>query len=209
MKLNELIKKVEFDEVWMEIKNAYDFPNKVKSVYEGVYDELKEISINAQKSSDEAFTIGVCELEDVLEPGVFVFDVFGISHDDSNRYSLIMETWNNWISYDVLDKSVELYGTTIVLAHILYEITFYGYSSHDSKKKQEEITEELKGVQESIDNGFATFISSEEVYAALGLEKVKEVDSELEKRKNETIKATMDRNDLRLKDLMSDWRCCH
>lgn len=209
MKLNELINKAEFDEVWMEIKNAYNLPNKVKSVYECVYDELKEISINAQTMSDEAFTIGVCELEDALEPGVFVFDVFGISHNDSNRYSLIMEPWSDWLSYDVLDKSVELYGATIVLAHILYEMTFYGYSSHDSKKKQEEITGKLKETQQSIDNGSATLISSEEVYAALGLEKVKEVDPELEKRKNEAIKAAMDRNDLRLKDLMSDWRCCH
>jgi|GEM_PF-2127252 len=208
MKLNELINKAEFDEVWMEIKNAYNIPNKVKSVYEGVYDELKEISINAQTMSDEAFIIGVCELEDALEPGVFVFDVFGISHNDSNRYSLIMEPWSDWLSYDVLDKSVELYGSTIVLAHILYEMTFYGYSSHDSKKKQEEITGKLKEAQQSIDNGSDTLISSEEVYAALGLEKVKEVDPELEKRKNEAIKAAMDRNDLRLKDLMSDGRYC-
>jgi hypothetical protein len=209
MKLNELIKKTNFDEVWVELKKAYDIPDKVKSVYAGVYDELKEISINTKTMSDEAFTIGVCELEDAFEPGIFVFDVFGISHDDLNRYSLIMEPWNNWLSYDVLDKSVELYGATIVLAHILYEMTFYGYSSHDSKKKQEEITEELKEAQESIDNGSATFISSEEVYAALGLEKVKEVDPEVVKQKNEAIKAAMDRNDLRLKDLMSDWRCCH
>ena len=75
----------------MEIKNAYDLRDQDKSVYAVVYDELKEISFNSQTMTDEAFTIGVCELEDAFEPGIFVFDVFGISHDDSNRYSLIME----------------------------------------------------------------------------------------------------------------------
>lgn len=209
MKLHELIKKAEFDEVWMEIKNAYDLRDQDKSVYAVVYDELKEISFNSQTMTDEAFTIGVCELEDAFEPGIFVFDVFGISHDDSNRYSLIMEPWSNWLFYDILDKSIDIYGETVVLAHILYEMTFNGYSSHDTEQKQQKIIEKLDEAKESIDNGSATLVSSEEVFKTLGIERNKEVDPELEKRKNEAIKAAMDRSNLRLKDLMSDWRCYH
>ncbi len=209
MKLNEWIKKAEFDEVWTEIKKAYDLPDQVKSVYASAYDELKEISFNEKTMSDEAFTIGICELEDALEPGIFVFDVFGISHDDSNRYSLIMEPWNNWLSYDVLDKSVELYGETVVLAHILYEMTFHGYSSHDNEQEQQKIIEKLDEAQKSINEGYASLVSQEEVYAAFGLERDKEVDPELEKRKNAATEEAMARNESRLQELMSNWRRSH
>jgi len=209
MKLIELIKKTDFDEMWVELKKAYDIPDKVKLVYRGVVDELEEISIENPTNLDEVFTIGVCELEDVLEPGTLVFDVFGISHDNTGRYSLMFAPWSNWLSYDILDKSIDIYGETVVLAHILYEMTFNGYSSHDTEQKQQKIIEKLYEAKKSIDDGYASLVYPEEVYASLGLEKVKEVDPELEKRKNEAIKAAMDRNDLRLKDLMSDWRCCH
>jgi len=209
MKLIELIKKTDFDEMWVELKKAYDIPDKVKLVYRGVVDELEEISIENPTNLDEVFTIGVCELEDVLEPGTLVFDVFGISHDNTGRYSLMFAPWSNWLSYDILDKSIDIYGETVVLAHILYEMTFNGYSSNDTEQKQQKIIEKLYEAKKSIDDGYASLVYPEEVYASLGLEKVKEVDPELEKRKNEAIKAAMDRNDLRLKDLMSDWRCCH
>ena len=88
-------------------------------------------------------------------------------------------------------------------------MTFNGYSSHDTEQKQQKIIEKLDEAKESIDNGSATLVSSEEVFKTLGIERNKEVDPELEKRKNEAIKAAMDRSNLRLKDLMSDWRCYH
>jgi hypothetical protein len=206
MKLNELIKKTNFDEVWVKLKKAYDIPDKIKLVYRGVVYELKEISIENPTNLDEVFTIGVCELEDVLEPGTLVFDVFGISHDNSGRYSLMFAPWSNWLSYDILDKSIDIYGETVVLAHILYEMTFNGYSSHDTEQKQQKIIEKLDEAQKSIDDGYASLVYPEEVYAALGLARDRDVDPELEKTKSEATEAAMARNELRLQELMSDWR---
>lgn len=206
MNLHALIEKTDFYEVWVELKKAYEVSDAEKLVYRGVIDELKELTTEKQLNSAEDFTIGVCELEDVLDPDTYVFDVFGISHEDKYRYSLIMEPWSNWLSYDVLDRSVELYGQTVVLAHILYEMTFHGYSSLDSAQEQQEIIEKLDEAKKSIDEGKASLVSQEEVYATLGLERDKELDPELEKRNNAATEAAMVRNDLRLQELMSDWR---
>jgi predicted RNase H-like HicB family nuclease len=208
MKLIDLIIKSNFDEVWLELEKAYCLSEEARDDYKDVIDELIELPTVNKIDSGETFTIGVCELEDVIEAGTFVFDVFGISHNDGNRYSLVLDPWSYWLACDVLDKSIEMYGEVVVFAHIIYEMTFHGYSSHDAEQNQQEIIESLDEANKEIEEGRSAFISSEEVFAALGLDRDKAKEPVLEKKRKEATKAAIARNELRLKELMSDWRRC-
>ena len=67
----------------------------------------------------------------------FIFDVFGVISGDENHYALEMNPWDEWLNYDILNKSIEVYGQAEVLAHILYEMTFFGFSSKTVKKRAE------------------------------------------------------------------------
>lgn len=209
MVLIDLIRISDFDSVWGELKNAYGIQDEVKILYKNAFDALREMQIETQTNEDEDYIIAVCELEDVLEPDSFVFDVFGISKSDSKRYSLGLEPWRTWIASEVLDKSLELYGGTIVIAHILYEMTFYGYSELDTEESQNEILERLDEAEKSIQDGRNEFVPLEEVYSALGLETHNETGSEVEKRDSKSIREAMERNEFRINELLSDWRGCH
>lgn len=207
MLLIELIKKVSFDEVWEILKGEYDVLEKGKSAYIQVFDELRDMDLQVDSGAEkeEVTTIGVCEFEDLLEPGNFVYDVFGISQGDSNRYSLSLEPWSNWINYNVLDKSIQIYGEATVLAHILYEMTFYGYSSEDVEEKHLEVINALNDSYKMIEEGKSEFIPAEDVFSKLGFEKDEAIDLEVERKKSEEMKAAINRNEAIFQELISDW----
>ena len=207
MLLIELIKKVSFDEVWEILKGEYDVLEKGKSAYIQVFDELRDMDLQADSGAEkeEVTTIGVCEFEDLLEPGNFVYDVFGISQGDANRYSLSLEPWSNWINYNILDKSIQIYGEATVLAHILYEMTFYGYSSEDVEEKHLEVINALNDSYKMIEEGKSEFIPAEDVFSKLGFEKDEAIDLEVESKKREETKAAINRNEVIFKELISDW----
>lgn len=207
MLLIELIKKVSFDEVWGILKGEYDVPEKGKSAYIQVFDELRDMDLQVDSGAEkeEVTTIGVCEFEDLLEPGNFVYDVFGISQGDANRYSLSLEPWSNWINYNILDKSIQIYGEATVLAHILYEMTFYGYSSEDVEERHQEVINALNDSYKMIEEGKSEFIPAEDVFSKLGFEKDEAIDLEVESKKREETKAAINRNEFIFKELISDW----
>lgn len=207
MLLIELIKKVSFDEVWGILKGEYDVPEKGKSAYIQVFDELRDMDLQVDSGAEkeEVTTIGVCEFEDLLEPGNFVYDVFGISQGDSNRYSLSLEPWSNWINYNILDKSIQIYGEATVLAHIFYEMTFYGYSSEDVEEKHQEVVDALNDSYKMIEEGKSEFIPAEDVFSKLGFENDEAIDLEVESKKREATKAAINRNEFIFKELISDW----
>jgi len=112
---------------WYE-KSAYE-------VYKSVLEELKMLE---PKPCDPPITFVVAKVEDCFNAGEFIFDVFGIIKGDENRYALEMTSWNEWLNFDVLGKSVEVYGAADVVANALYEMTFFGYSSKTVDEKLEE-----------------------------------------------------------------------
>lgn len=103
-----------------------------------------------------------------MEPGTFIYDVFGIKTDDKEYYALEMSTWKEWLSFEVVDKCIETYGSAAVVAHSLYELTFFGYDAVDVEARIEKEIEILKERHEEIENGTAKFVSWDEVCKDIG-----------------------------------------
>ena len=90
---------------------------------------FKELKSLESKPCKSPITLVVAKVEDCFEAGKFIFNVFGIKESDENHYGLEMTSWNEWLNFHVMDKSIEFYGAADVAAHALYEMTFFGYSS--------------------------------------------------------------------------------
>lgn len=149
-----------YDDVWIVLDREYKYKKRAYEVYKSVLEELKMLE---PKPCDPPITLVVAKIEDCLNAGEFIFDVFGIIKGDENHYALEMTSWNEWLNFDVLDKSVEVYGTADVVAHALYEMTFFGYCSKAVDKRVEEEKHILDERYEEIQNGTAQFIPFEEV----------------------------------------------
>jgi len=159
MIFKELINSVNYDDVWIVLDKEYKYKKGAYELYKSVLEELK---ILEPKPCDTQITLVVSRIEDCLNAGEFIFEVFGIIKDDENRYALEMTSWNEWLNFDVLDKSVEVYGAADVVAHALYEMTFFGYCAKAVDKRAEEEKHILDESYEEIRGGTARFIPFEE-----------------------------------------------
>ncbi|MHB1276714.1 MAG: DUF6557 family protein [Candidatus Humimicrobiaceae bacterium] len=159
MIFKELINSVCYDDVWIVLDKGYKYKKSAYEVYKSVLEELKMLE---PKPCDPPITLVVARIEDCLNASEFIFNVFGIIKGDENRYALEMTSWNEWLNFDVLNKSVEVYGAADVVAHALYEMTFFGHCSKAVDKRVEEEKHILDERYKEIQNGTAQFIPFEE-----------------------------------------------
>ena len=164
MIFKDLINIVNYDDVWVELRKGYKLKKSAYEVYKRVLEELKTLD---PKPSDPPITCIVAKVEDCLTPGEIIPDVFGIINGDKNHYALEMNSWNEWLDFDILDKSIEVYGAADVVAHALYEITFFGYCSKTANEKVEEEKHILDERVREIEDGSARYVSLEEVMTDL------------------------------------------
>ena len=159
MIFRELINTVNYNHVWAVLDKEYDHKDGTYEAYKNVLEELKTLK---PRHCKPPVTLIVAKIENCIEPGTSISDVFGIIKGDKNHYALEMTSWDEWLNFNVLDKCIEVYGNADVAAHSLYEMTFFGYSS---KTVDERVKEEKrildKGVRE-IENGASQLISFEE-----------------------------------------------
>lgn len=160
MIFKNLMNSVDYDDVWIVLVKEYKLKKSAYGVYKKVLEQLKYLE---SKPSDPPVTCVIAKVEDFLTPGEVVFDVFGVIDGDKNHYALEMNSWNEWLDFNVLDKSIEVYGPADVLAHAIYEMTFFGYSSNNVYEKVEEEKHILDERIKEIENGTAQLVKFEEV----------------------------------------------
>jgi len=165
MIFKELINTVNYNHVWAVLGKEYNHEDGAYEAYKKVIEELKTLK---PRPCEPLITLIVAKIEDYIEPGTSIFDVFGIIKGDKNHYALEMTSWDEWLNFNVLDKCIEVYGNADVTAHSLHEMTFFGYSSKtmDERVKQEKRILD-KGVRE-IEKGTSQLISFEEAMAKIG-----------------------------------------
>ena len=159
MIFKKLINSVYYDEVWVVLVKEYKLKDDAYEVYKSVFEELK---ILRPKPCKPPITLVLAKIEDYFEAGKFIFEVFGIIKSDKNHYALEMTSWNEWLSFNVLDKSIKVYGAADIVAHALYEMTFFGYSSKTVDEKVEEEKYILNKSKEEIQNDTAHYLHFEE-----------------------------------------------
>ena len=165
MIFKELINIVNYDHVWAVLEKEYDHKDGARKAYGNVLEELKTLK---PRQCEPPITLIVVKIEDCFEPDTYIFDVFGIIKGDKNHYALEMISWDEWLNFIVLDKCLEVYGNADVLAHSLYDMTFFGYSSKIMSKRVKEEKRILDKSIREIENGTSQLISHEEVMGKIG-----------------------------------------
>lgn len=160
MIFKKLISTVNYNHVWAVLDKEYDHKDGAYEAYENVLEELRTLK---PRHCKPLITLIVAKIEDCIEPGTFIFDVFGIIKGDKNHYALEMTSWNEWLNFNILDKCIEVYGGADIVAHSLHEMTFFGYSSKTVKERVKEEKRILDKSVREIENGTSQLISSEEV----------------------------------------------
>jgi len=187
MTFKELLETVIFDDIWMELNKEYSLKDGAFDAYLGVFNQLKKLT---PEPCHNCFHLAVVRVEDGFEPGKFIYDVFGIKPDDKERYALEVLPWKKWLSFEVIDKCIAVYSAAVVVAHSLYELTFFGYDAIKVKERIKDEIEILNECHKEFENGTAKYVPWEEVCKELGYvdNRTKE-EKELEYKKFERINA--------------------
>lgn len=93
--------------------------------------ELNSIMrINPSRTIDD-----VIHFEDVEEDGEKYIHVFAIKDDNNDRWGLDFEDWCNIVDMNINEEVFERYSKQRILAELLWDITFFGYTNAEIQKR--------------------------------------------------------------------------
>lgn len=152
MLLRELILKHDFEDVFEDFIDL--FPDQIdnETGYKKAYDELKDLSANAEYIKKDGI-MKVTKEKD-FEDEEF-YDAYIEKDKNDIRYAFEYSTWKENLNYEC---EVGDMAETLFLACVLYELTFIGYT-------EEEVNTEIKNFNNivdtaitEIDNGTAKLV---------------------------------------------------
>lgn len=165
MTFKELIHGLNYDDIWRVLAQEYSLEEGAYETYKRVFEDLKTLEPDPY---DSKTTLVVAKVEDCFEAGSFIFDIFGLEEGDESHYALEMTSWSEWLNFKVLDKSIELYGAAAVVAHAIYEMTFFGYSSESVDERVQHEKHILEERYDEVQNGTAELIPLDKAMAKIG-----------------------------------------
>lgn len=125
----DLARAVEWKDVKRTIK--YHYPDD-KNNYEKLFEEIKRYKKRKQYNK-EFITVSVCGMVDVLEEAEDNY--YSIQTD---KFSLSFRSWKVLARMPIAQNTLDHYLYEDILAHFIWEITFYG-----DEEKMEKTAEEL------------------------------------------------------------------
>ena len=147
-----------------EIKDAYR-----KRFYEFI-EQLK--SIEPKSLSDDERGIFFCHKafgRDMKnQETVLCFESDILKCDNPQTYSWILTDFDEIMVYHIAETESTIKSINDVLAQIIYEMTFFGYSQEDIEKERMKLGLELEEAAKEADEG--KVVSMETAFADLGIE---------------------------------------
>lgn len=167
MTVSELICNADFNLAWDIIEKEYyaEDENKIniKETYKSFLLLLTKLEVKENKPYK---ILSLIEYFDDLEEDVEmkIWDISMFSHEDDTIYSLSFIDWGEVMGYDVCKKSLNDYGAAAVTAHLLYELSYFGFDEQSVNAEKEKLAKR----HEEVENGTDELISMEELFAELG-----------------------------------------
>tara|TARA_Y100000310_G_scaffold316603_1_gene368530 strand:- start:185 stop:667 length:483 start_codon:yes stop_codon:yes gene_type:complete len=141
MTLRDLLKECNRNKVMDIIQKKY-YPkeeNHFNEIYTS-YDSVWETLIFNERSSNKEYEIYIRELE---EGDV---DVCLYCSEDEMTYAMDFTAWKDLIDYKIKTKHDKI-DAHEALAHILWEITFYGFSEDKITQEKDELKSQIARIE--------------------------------------------------------------
>jgi hypothetical protein len=197
MILKDLITQVPKEKVLKRLIEIYPDQKNCLPSYFKVYDKL--LKLTPRKGEGKELLLMVLPTEDWFEEGIISNDVFGYCKEDKQHYALEFTDWDEWLAFEICDKSVEYYEPAGFLAHCLYEMTFVSFDEDDIQEEVDKLAE----MEKEITEGTAITYSMEEVHEELGIKYTPPTEEEMQETR-EKYKRIQARNDEILRQFLSD-----
>lgn len=167
MTVSELICNADFNLAWDIIEKEYYAEDENKIYLKETYRSFLLLLTKLEVKENKPYKIlSLIKYFDDLEEDIEmkIWDISMFSHEDDTIYSLSFIDWDEVMGYDVCEKSLSDYGDVAVTAHLLYELSFWGFDKQSVTVKKEE----LQKSHQEFENGTDELISTEKFLAEFG-----------------------------------------
>ncbi|MEP0262724.1 DUF6557 family protein [Dokdonia sp.] len=132
MTFRNLIDKSNWEDVKSSLIKAYPELKELTSHFHTVYLELTKMNpihsdliLNIQKINSEN------EEEDIAVSGI------GEPHEFGNIYNISGQGWEKCLGMEIHLETIKNFNESEIIAHSLYEMTFFGFTENQIKKNIE------------------------------------------------------------------------
>lgn len=152
MKLNRLVATRSWEEVWTALVRLYPDQEKSMEGYRYVFETLKtltpsetimRICIEAAVDEDTGDTYhdvsgkdGTLHKEQSDVPEQFRQ---GDRGEQEVSYGIELTNWADWLGMEIDPDTLTCYAEPDIIAHCLWEMTFFGYTQEDIRRQMDEI----------------------------------------------------------------------
>jgi len=163
--LRDLVLRVEAADVTEAIARLHD-RRETLWLPDAVADVLTELRRLTPDLSRAKYQLHIELLPPTAIDDEGFWDVCCRKEGDPERYGFDLSPWTEWLAIRVPQSLLDKMTATEIVAHCVWEMTFYGFT----QEKIAEFRAELEGNVKEIDEGNAKLIPSEQVKAELELE---------------------------------------
>ena len=159
--LKDLFDKYEDVAIFERLAELYPDQANEYNAYMNALGELHNLEVISNEWSLEVYT-GVSAYEDEVYYGVS-----GYSPDSPGQsYAMEYSDWGEWLGMNVMAESIAEFGELDVAAHILWEMTYTGFSYADVKQRSDELDELSNRINSGLD-GCTTAEEVEKLFNSL------------------------------------------
>ena len=185
MNVSELLNKTDFARVWEVLEKEYytgvEYKEKlprIRKAYQLFFEKLKGLFPVPQAGKylfcqryydalDENFSDATADEHMIFS--VALFDV--LEEDGDGVYSLSFIDWNKVMGFSVPVASVNRFGEETIAAHLLFELSFYGFDEQDMIDVRTELEETCQSYEQMSEEERARSTRSfDEVCEELGID---------------------------------------
>jgi hypothetical protein len=146
MILKELVKKFEWNSLEKRMEEYYPNMKDNLNKFENVLKTLRKLE--AQKP-EENITIIVEDFSKKREgEEITWFEVTGFDPENEYYYGISMMPWEKWLGMEINPDSIKNYSLEDLLVHILWEMTYYGFTQEEIDKMKEQLSYPVKGEED-------------------------------------------------------------
>ena len=165
MKFKELIENVELKEL-MEYLFQTNFNSSVDSLgIMKLYENLKQ----SDPINSDTLKLYVMKCKDVFEEDSY-FNVCAFDTEDKSSYAIEFTPWGEWLGFDVVQKSLDMYGEACFVCECLKEMSFLSFNEDEIQDQFQKLLENCNSISdfdesyEKMENFFMRYAPDESIF---------------------------------------------
>ena len=143
MILKDLVKEISFKEVKKRFSELYPEHKRSLPGYEKVYNLLLK-----KRVTKSTTIIDIDWVEDEDSDGGGYWDIHGKEPNDDTRWALDFSTFSRWLGFTIGPELPTREDKVTLLCHILWEMTFHGFSDKEIQKIVRQMKRSMKQIKE-------------------------------------------------------------